>query len=77
MNKCARNDEYIQKGKLLPSEKYVLTVEEAASYSMIGQDRLKNIIDSNPAPDWVFKVGSWTRIKRIPFERWVLSLTAI
>lgn len=62
---------------LSPSEKYVLSVEEASAYSMIGQDRLKNIIDSKPTPDWVFKVGSWTRIKRVPFERWVLSLSAI
>lgn len=63
--------------KLLPSEKLCLSVEEAAAYSMIGQDRLKNIIESTPAPDWAFKVGTWTRIKRQPFEKWVLSLTAL
>ena len=62
---------------LKPSEKYCLSLPEAAEYSMIGQDRLKNIMDNDPSLDWILKVGTWTRIKRVPFEQWILTTDSL
>lgn len=57
--------------KLLPNQKYCLTIEEAASYSMLGENRLRKIIDEDKSLDWVLYVGTWTRIKRPQFEKWL------
>ncbi len=57
--------------KLLPNQKLCLTIEEAAEYSMLGENRLRKIIDEDKTLDWVLFVGSWTRIKRPQFEKWV------
>lgn len=62
----------MEKIKLLPSQKLCLTIEEAAAYSMLGENRLRKIIDEDKNLDWVLYVGSWVRIKRIPFEEWIL-----
>jgi hypothetical protein len=43
---------------------------------MIGENRLRQIIDIDKCEkrlDWILRVGQWTRIKREPFEKWVLS----
>ena len=54
-----------------PNQKLCLTVEEAAAYSMLGENRLRKIIEEDKTLDWVLHVGSWTRIKRQQFEKWV------
>lgn len=59
--------------EIKPIDKFCLSIPEAAAYSMIGQDRIKAIIQNEPGIDWVLKVGSQTRIKRIPFEKWILQ----
>lgn len=60
-----------EKINLLPSQKLCLTVEEAASYSMLGENRLRKIIEEDKTLDWVLYVGSWVRIKRPQFEEWI------
>lgn len=61
----------MSKLNLLPSQKVVLSVEEAAEYSMIGENRLRKIIEEDKALDWVLFVGNRIRIKRLQFEEWV------
>ena len=53
-----------------------ISIEEAAEYSMLGENRLRRIIEQDRYEkqlDWVLHVGSIIRIKRIPFEKWVLE----
>ena len=61
----------MSKINLLPSQKLCLTVEEAAVYSMLGENRLRKIIEEDKTLDWVLYVGSWVRIKRPQFEQWI------
>lgn len=63
----------MKKFDLLPNQKLCLTIEEAAEYSMLGENRLRKIIEEDKTLDWVLYVGSWVRIKRPQFEEWVLS----
>ena len=53
----------LSKLNLLPNQKLCLTIEEAAIYSMLGENRLRKIIEENRTLDWVLYVGSWIRIK--------------
>lgn len=57
--------------KLLPHQKLCMTIEEAAEYSMIGENRLRKIIEQDKTLDWILYVGSWIRIKRPQFEAWI------
>lgn len=57
--------------KLLPSQKLCLSIEEAAAYSMLGENRIRKIIDEDKTIDWVLYVGHWVRIKRPQFEAWI------
>ena len=52
--------------------KLCLTIPEAAEYAAIGEQRLRKIIDDDLSLDWVLRVGTWVRIKRQPFEAWVM-----
>ena len=58
---------------LLPNQKLCLTIEEAATYSMLGENRLRKIIEDDKTLNWVLYVGSWVRIKRPLFEEWLLQ----
>ncbi len=61
----------LSKLNLLPNQKLCLTIEEAAIYSMLGENRLRKLIEENKTLDWVLHVGSWIRIKRPQFEKWI------
>lgn len=61
----------MEKLNLLPNQKICLTVEEAAAYSMLGENRLRKLIEEDKTLDWVLYVGSWVRIKRPQFEAWI------
>ena len=61
------------KEKIPVDRRLCITVEEAAEYAMLGEQRLRKIIEEDKSLDWVLYVGSWTRIKRPQFEKWVLS----
>ena len=54
-----------------PQERYSITIEEAAGYSLIGENRLRRIIEEDRTLDWVLRVGSQVRIKRVLFEKWL------
>lgn len=55
------------------NQRLCISIEEAAEYSMIGEQRLRKIIEDDQSLDWVLRVGARTRIKRPQFEKWVLQ----
>lgn len=62
--------------KIPYNQKICLSIEEAAEYSMLGENRLRRIIEQDKTEgvlDWILRVGERVRIKREPFERWVLE----
>lgn len=61
----------MNKLQLLPNQKLCLSIEEAAAYSMLGENRIRKIIDEDHTIEWVLYVGSWIRIKRPQFEEWL------
>lgn len=61
----------MKKHEIAPQDRYALTIEEAAGYSLIGENRLRKIIEEDRGLDWVLKVGSQVRVKRQLFEKWL------
>lgn len=61
----------MSKLNLLPNQKICLSVEEAAEYSMLGENRLRKIIEEDKTLDWVLFIGNRVRIKRLQFEEWI------
>ena len=57
--------------------KYGLTIEEAAEFSCIGSNRLRDIIASNKNLDFVLYKGKQIVIKRLQFEQWLNQTTYI
>ena len=47
--------------ELLPYEKYLLTIDEAAEYSGIGSERLRAIFRENPDLDFLIRRGNNNR----------------
>jgi len=60
-----------KKSQLSPEQRYSMTIEEAARYSLIGEGRLRKIIEEDRTLEWVLRVGSQVRIKRVLFEKWL------
>ncbi len=58
-------------------EKFTLTVDEAAAYFRIGQNKLRQIISMNKDADYILWNGSRPQFKRKQFERYVNGLNAI
>lgn len=58
-------------------ERYTLTVEEAAIYFRVGQNKLRRIIQENPDADYLIWNGNRPQIKRIMFEKYIDRLTLI
>lgn len=52
-------------------EKYVLSVEEAAVYFRIGENKLRRICEDAYNQDFVLRNGNRLEIKRIAFEKWL------
>lgn len=52
------------------SEKYALTIEEAAEYSNIGQNRISELLKA-PRCSFVLYVGRKKLVKRAEFERFI------
>lgn len=66
--------------ELLPYEKYLLSIDEAAEYSGIGQNRLRQIMDENPDLDFIIRHGEKKKqklIHRKKFENWIMTLNFI
>lgn len=58
-------------------EKYTQTVDEAAAYFRIGQNKLRRIISENKDAEFILWNGSRPQIKRKLFEKYVDSLSLI
>jgi len=58
-------------------ERYTLTVEEAAIYFRVGQNKLRRIIQESPDADFIIWNGNRPQIKRIKFEQYIGRLTLI
>ena len=52
-------------------EKYTLTIEEAAQYFQIGENKLRSLIAQNPDDDFILENGNRKQIKRRLFERYI------
>lgn len=50
-------------------EKYTLTIEEAAKYFRIGENKIRKMAEENPAASWVLVNGNRIQIKRKQFEK--------
>lgn len=51
--------------------RYTLTVEEAAQYFRIGENKLRKIINDNKDADYILWNGTRPQIKRTKFEEYV------
>ena len=58
-------------------EKYTLTIEEAAKYFRIGENKLRRLAEENLSSGWVLVNGNRLQIKRKQFERVIDSLDEI
>lgn len=66
----------MQKGSIYMSninvpvnEKYMLSIEEAAVYFRIGENKLRRLADENKNAKWLFMNGNRIQIKRKQFEK--------
>lgn len=62
---------------LKPQDKLLLTIADAAAYSSIGCNKLREIINDNPLLNWVIRIGEHTKIKRPLFEKWLDDIKEI
>lgn len=53
------------------SEKYTLSIEQAADYFGIGQKKLRQIVEEHTDADFVLRNGAKIQIKRKKFERFI------
>lgn len=58
-------------------EKYLLTVEEAAVYFRIGENKLRQMIQHDKTASYLLWNGNRALIKRILFARYIDHLDAI
>mgnify|MGYP001114340687 CR=1 FL=1 len=58
-------------------KKFTLTVDEAAAYFRIGQNKLRQIISMDRDADYLLWNGVRPQIKRRQFEQYVDGLSAI
>ena len=58
-------------------QKYTLTIEEAAAYFRIGENKLRIIISQNPNAEYLLWNGNRVQIKRVLFERFIDGLEAV
>lgn len=66
------------KGRTIPTwERYTLSVEEAAEYFRIGENKLRKIINDNQDADFILWNGNRPQIKRRIFEGYIDKLNVI
>lgn len=58
-------------------EKYSLTVEEAAAYFRIGENKLRELVKNNPDEKFVLWNGNRVQIKRRLFEEYLDELSVV
>lgn len=59
------------------SEKFTLSIEEAAEYFGVGQKKLRKIVADNPDAEYVLHNGANVRIKRKKFEQFIDETSGI
>ena len=59
------------------SERYTLSVEEAAVYFRIGENKLRRLISENEDADFILWNGNRPQIKRKKFEQYIDKLSII
>ncbi len=58
-------------------EQYTLSIEEAAAYFRIGENKLRRIIRENEDADYILWNGNRIQIKRKMFEQYMDRLSLI
>ena len=58
-------------------EKYTLSIEEAAAYFRIGENKLRKIVSENPDADFILWNNTRAQIKRKKFEDYIDSINVI
>ncbi|MDD3220723.1 MAG: excisionase [Lachnospiraceae bacterium] len=58
-------------------KKYTLSIEEAAAYFRIGENKLRSLINENKNADYLLWNGNRVQIKRVKFEQYVDQLEVI
>lgn len=58
-------------------EKYTLTIEEAAQYFRIGENKLRKLAEENLNANWLIMNGNRIQIKRKAFEKVIDTLDTI
>ena len=58
-------------------ERYTLSIEEAAQYFRIGENKLRKIVNDDRNAPYILWNGSRPQIKRTMFEKYVDKLDAI
>ena len=58
-------------------KRYVLTIEEAANYYHIGENKLRMIVDEHPEADFVIMNGNRILFKRQKFEDFLDNATVV
>lgn len=57
--------------------RYTLTVEEAASYFRVGENKLRKLIQEDKNADYILWNGTRPQIKRMKFEQFIDKSNAI
>jgi len=57
-------------------DKLLLTIDEAAAYSNIGTNRIRELLNEKDC-DFALRKGAYTLIKRSRFEHYILSKDVI
>lgn len=58
-------------------KKYTLTIEEAAAYFRIGENKLRRLVNENQDAQYVLWNGNRAQIKRNKFEKMIDSIDVI
>lgn len=58
-------------------DKLCLTIEEAAKYTNLGENLIRDIVKTNRLSDFVLWKGSHVLLKREKFEDYILGLNSV
>jgi len=58
-------------------ERYTLSIEEAAAYFRIGENKLRKLISENPDADFILWNNTRAQIKRKKFENYIDRISLI
>lgn len=76
-NTVLQNNTNSSKKSIPIYHKYNLTVDEAALYFRIGENKLRQIINNNRCSDFILWNGNRPLIKRVKFENYIDSIHEI